>query len=281
MTLTTQPQCNSLKSLTVPSLGPVAYREVGNPKLTPLVLLHGVGMQSAAWGPQLDAFSDKHHVFALDLPGHGGSDPLPKGAGLAEFVGWLHAVLSHLKLGPVNLAGHSMGALIAGGYAVTHPNMVARVALLNGVFLRTDAARAAVEARADEILDGQFDLETPLVRWFGPSAFEQKICAQVSGWLSSVDPGGYATAYGAFARGDALYADRFAGLTAPLLALTGADDPNSTPEMSAAMADRARNGQAVVINGHRHMVNLTAPDQVNSALDAWLLRPLEERQSDE
>ena len=281
MTLTPQPLCNPLKSLTVPSVGQVAYRAGGSRDAAPLVLLHGVGMQSAAWSPQLAMLSQTHHVIALDLPGHGGSAPLPNGAALSDYVAWLHEVLTYLDLGPVNLAGHSMGALIAGGYAVAHPDQLARVALLNGVFERSLTARQAVEARADDILKGQFDLETPLARWFGASAFEQGICAQVSGWLSSVDPNGYATAYGAFARGDAHYADRFAGIAAPLLALTGADDPNSTPEMSLAMADRAQNGQAVIIEGHRHMVNLTAPEQVNSALATWLLRPIEERQSDE
>lgn len=281
MTLTTQPQCNPLKSLAVPSVGQLAYREGGSRDAAPLVLLHGVGMQSAAWVPQLTALSQTHHVVALDLPGHGDSAPLPRGATLCDYVAWLHAVLTDLELGPVNLAGHSMGALIAGGYAVAHPDQVTRVALLNGVFERSPTARQAVEARADDILRGQFDLETPLARWFGASAFEQGVCKQVSAWLSSVDPAGYATAYSAFARGDAVFSDRFTTITAPLLALTGADDPNSTPEMSRAMAERAPNGQAVIIKGHRHMVNLTAPDQVNFALATWLSRPLEERQSDE
>ncbi|MBY6141479.1 alpha/beta hydrolase [Leisingera daeponensis] len=236
----------------------------------PVVLIHGVGMQSAAWGPQIEALSLTHQVIALDMPGHGGSAPLPEGAELPDYVAWLHAALQALDLGPVSLAGHSMGALIAGGYTVCHPENVARVALLNGVFRRSTEARAAVEARAAEIRAGSFDLETPLARWFGQSETDQAARAQVAGWLSGVNLAGYAAAYTAFARGDSTYADGFAGIRCPLLALTGDGDPNSTPAMAQAMANAVQQGSAVVIEGHRHMVNLTAPAAVNAALRDWL-----------
>jgi pimeloyl-ACP methyl ester carboxylesterase len=60
--------------------------------------------------------------------------------------GWSQA----LGLGPVSVAGHSMGALIAAGLAVERPDLVRRVALLNGVHRRSPEARAAVLARAAE-----------------------------------------------------------------------------------------------------------------------------------
>ena len=239
----------------------------------PVVLIHGVGMQSAAWTPQIHALAATHQVIALDLPGHGGSDPLPAHATLSDYVDWLDAVLDALDVGPVNLVGHSMGAMIAGGYAVCHPDRVARVALLNGVFRRSVQARQAVMARAAEIREGRFDLKTPLDRWFGETPKDQQARAQVSDWLSSVNMGGYATAYAAFAAGDSTYADRFSAITCPLLALTGDGDPNSTPAMARAMADAAQNGRAVVLAGHRHMVNLTDPEAVTAALRAWLDTP--------
>ncbi len=252
-------------------LGKTAVHEEG--KGEPVVLIHGVGMQSAAWGPQVEFLSQTHRVFALDMPGHGGSDPLPAGAQLPQFVAWLHDVLSELDLGWVNLIGHSMGALVAGGFTVTHPDLVSRVALLNGVFKRSESASAAVIARAEEIGKGTFDLETPLTRWFGDSESDKAACAQVSGWLSDVNIDGYATAYNAFARGDATYAARFSEITCPFLALTGDGDLNSSPDMSRAMAAETANGRAIVIENHRHMVNLTAPDQVNAALNDWLNSP--------
>ncbi|MFA3920906.1 alpha/beta fold hydrolase [Ruegeria hyattellae] len=252
--------------------GQVACRESGQGE--PLVLIHGVGMQSAAWAPQIEALSGSRHVIALDLPGHGGSDRIAARSELPVFLDWLLAVLDALQLPAVSLAGHSMGALIAGGFAVRHPERVARVALLNGVFRRDDVARNSVIARAEMIRAGAFDLDTPLKRWFGDTPIERAARDDVAAWLAAVDNDGYATAYDAFARGDALYADGYARITCPLLALTGGDDPNSTPAMSRAMARAAQRGTAEIIENHRHMVNLTAPDAVNAALQTWLETPI-------
>lgn len=259
--------------------GETTYREAGLSnagKTNSVVFVHGVGMQSAAWEPQLQALGATHHVIALDMPGHGGSDCLPLGVSLSVYVEWLVAALDALQLDRVNLVGHSMGALISGGVAVTHSSRLDRVALLNGVFCRDAAASEAVKARAQQIQKGAFDLETPLKRWFGDSGPEQTARKKVSEWLSAVNIEGYATAYTAFAEGDAHYADRFSNISCPLLALTGRDDLNSSPEMSQAMADAAPKGRAQIIEHHRHMVNLTAPDAVNAALEDWLQTPLEE-----
>ena len=238
----------------------------------PIVLLHGVGMRLEAWGPQLAALAPTHRVIAVDLPGHGESRPLPAEAGLADFVAWAGELLDDLACGPANVAGHSMGALIALGLAVSQPAKVKRVALLNGVFRRTPQARGAVVARAAEIRTGHFDCDGPVRRWFGDSDSPARRATHE--WLAGVDRCAYATAYGAFAHGDDVYAGGIGGLASPALFLTGEDDPNSTPAMSRAMAELAPRGRAVIVPGHRHMVGLTAPDAVNEALKAWLAEPL-------
>ena len=251
--------------------GIISFLEAGQG--APVVLIHGVGMRAAAWGPQIEALSQSHHIIAVDMPGHGGSVPLPQGALLSDFVDWLHRVTAALGCGPANIVGHSMGSLIAAGYAITHPAETLRVAVLNGVYRRTDAARLAVRARADDIACGMFDLEGPLNRWFGDSAAERSIRDLTAGWLAEVNHDAYAAAYRAFAPGDAVYADRWHEIACPALVLTGADDQNSTAEMARAMAAQAVRGVACIIPGHRHMVNLTAPDAVNLALSDWLAMP--------
>lgn len=239
-----------------------------------VVLLHGVGLQKDAWHPQIDLLGQTHRVVALDLPGHGDSAPLPQGSQLPDFVAWLAGALDSLGLAKVNLAGHSMGAMIAGGFAVEHPDRVTRVALLNGVYDRDSAARQAVLDRAADIPRNGVDVETPQRRWFGDEPLETLAARDVGRWLRAVDQTGYATAYAAFAAGDATYSDRFSQITCPFLALTGDQDRNSTPEMSQSMAERVQDGQSVVIEGHGHMVPLTAAQTVNRALVDWLARPI-------
>ncbi|WP_294641203.1 alpha/beta fold hydrolase [uncultured Aureimonas sp.] len=238
----------------------------------PLVLIHGVGMRLEAWAPQMAALSRTHRIVALDMPGHGESAPLAEGSALPAFVAWLARVLDELRIEAANVAGHSMGALIAGGAAATLGSRVRRVALLNGVYRRTPDAREAVLHRAREIAAGGVDLEAPLRRWFGDDPETEDAYRLTRGWLSGVDPAGYATAYAAFAGGDETYADAWADVHCPALFMTGDGDPNSTPAMAEAMAEAAPRGEAVTIRGHRHMVNLTAPDEVNGHLVRWLQR---------
>jgi pimeloyl-ACP methyl ester carboxylesterase len=237
-----------------------------------LVLLHGVGMNAAAWQPQIAALSRSYRVIALDMPGHGGSDLLPGQPDLPDYVAWAARVLRGLGLGMVNLAGHSMGALIATGLAATHPDLIARVAILNGVHRRTPEASAAVLARAEALAKGANDIAAPLARWFTED--EAQVRAQVAGWLRGVKLKGYAAAYRAFAMGDATYADAWPRITCPALILTGTHDANSTPAMAQAMAAAAPHGRAVILQNQRHMMNLTAPGEVSAALLDWLATPL-------
>lgn len=240
----------------------------------PLVLIHGVGLNARAWAPQIAALAASHRVLALDMPGHGASSPLPPGARLPDYVTWAARAILALNAGAVNIAGHSMGALIATGLAADYPELVRRVAVLNAVHRRTPDARAAVLSRASAMAEGRFDPEAPLDRWFTRNPEEAPLRAQVARWLKEVDPKGYAAAYRAFAEGDEVYADRWESICCPALVLTGDGDPNSTPEMTRLMAATAPCGRAVVIDGHRHMVNLTAPDRVTAALRDWLNTPL-------
>jgi pimeloyl-ACP methyl ester carboxylesterase len=81
----------------------------------PLVLVHGLGSQWQSWTPQLDRLAAEHDVVALDLPGFGGSPPLP--AGVRPTVDRLtRAVLElmdELGLDRPHVAGFSLGGGIA------------------------------------------------------------------------------------------------------------------------------------------------------------------------
>ena len=96
-----------------------------------LVLLHGFGAQKDAWLDFADALPRDRRLLIPDLPGHGGSEA---GAGeydarrLADDVGaWLAATAA----GPVDLAGNSLGGLIATLIAAERPERVRRLVLMD------------------------------------------------------------------------------------------------------------------------------------------------------
>jgi pimeloyl-ACP methyl ester carboxylesterase len=165
-----------------------------------------------------------------------------------------------------------MGGLVAIGFALAHPMNTLRLAVLNSVYKRAAEKRTAVQARAVEIaLSGTAgNIEQPLERWFGPRVLQPPVAQDVRNWLMLVSPKGYAAAYSLFASSDEAFVGKLGELNMPALFATGSDDLNSSPEMATAMAAEVRRGKVLVLEGQRHMMNLTDPEAVNGALRGLL-----------
>ena len=82
----------------------------------PLLLIHGTGSHWQAWEPVLNTLAVHHDVIAVDLPGHGGSEPTPSGTPpTAEgFAPLISAFLrEELGIDSAHVAGNSMGGWTA------------------------------------------------------------------------------------------------------------------------------------------------------------------------
>lgn len=223
-----------------------------------VVLLHGVGLRAEAWNGQIDALNTSgFRVVAPDMPGHGTAATGPIETFASQIAECLRA--------PAILVGHSMGAMIALDLAARFPDRVRGVAALNAIHRRSPSAQASVQKRAAD-LDGVTcpDPSTTLERWF--AAEQSTARAACARWLRSVDPGGYKAAYTIFAQSDGPTDASLTGLTCPALFMTGQDEPNSTPDMSKAMARLCPAGQAEVVEGAAHMMPMTHADRVNQTL---------------
>ena len=244
--------------------GGVSFIRVGSgPRL---YLIHGVGLRAEAWMAQVNNLSATLDCRALDLPGHGGSRAVPRPATLAQYTDRIAAAID----APGVVVGHSMGALIALDLAVRHPHLVRGVAALNAIYRRSTRAAEAVRRRAATLsASDQADPEATLTRWFADQdTAERRACRE---WLTGVATGHYKTAYEVFAAQNGPADVELARLSCPALFMTGGDEPNSTPEMSMAMARIARHGRAVIVEGAAHMMPMTHPGPVNAEL-ATLIR---------
>ena len=79
----------------------------------PLVLLHGLGGSWRSWDPVLDALAAEREVVAVDLPGFGGTPPLPHPPTVAALADALEAFLDEQDLRSAAVAGSSLGARLA------------------------------------------------------------------------------------------------------------------------------------------------------------------------
>lgn len=77
----------------------------------PLVLVHGIGSRWQVWEPVIPALAERFDVIAVDLPGFGGSAPLPHTT-VATLTDALAGFLAEEGIDKPHLAGNSMGGYI-------------------------------------------------------------------------------------------------------------------------------------------------------------------------
>jgi pimeloyl-ACP methyl ester carboxylesterase len=95
----------------------------------PLVLLHGVGSRWQVFLTMMPVLTQRWHVVAADLRGHGRSGRVPGRYGVMDYAGDVIALIRHLDEGPAVVLGHSLGAMVAIGVAAEAPNLVRAVVL--------------------------------------------------------------------------------------------------------------------------------------------------------
>src|SRR5260370_1727882 len=92
--------------------GRLSYVAAGNPSLPPLVFLHGIGGAARAWHGQLDFFKHRYRTIAWDMPGYGGSTPLPT-VSIAALADALQDFLQQVRAMKPILVGHSIDCTLA------------------------------------------------------------------------------------------------------------------------------------------------------------------------
>ncbi|MBI2916521.1 MAG: alpha/beta fold hydrolase [Chloroflexi bacterium] len=112
----------------------VSVRYVSTGQGPPVVLVHGLAGNLSFWQHNLGPLGRSFSVYALDLPGHGGSQDaleytLPYAARL------LAGLLDHLGAPRASLVGSSLGGLIALEMAQTYPDRVERLVLVDSAGL--------------------------------------------------------------------------------------------------------------------------------------------------
>jgi pimeloyl-ACP methyl ester carboxylesterase len=112
---------------------PIRYLAAGEGP--PLVLLHGAGDNSLDWRWVLPALARKHRLYAPDLPGSPDSARSDAAYSPAFFERFLAAFVDALGIGPATFVGNSLGGLIALRLALSDPDRVRALILVDGAGL--------------------------------------------------------------------------------------------------------------------------------------------------
>ncbi|MDH3353899.1 MAG: alpha/beta hydrolase [Chromatiales bacterium] len=110
----------------------IAYHRKGHG--APVLLVHGVASHSFLWDGIAELLAEKFDVIAIDLLGCGESDkPLDVDYSIAAQAEILMKFIDKLKLAPLHLVGHDLGGGIVQIMAVTRPEQLIDLTLINPV----------------------------------------------------------------------------------------------------------------------------------------------------
>lgn len=114
-----------------------------------MVFLHGWGGAWQSWAPVVEKLESKYTIYALDLPGFGLST-LSRAYDLADYVEEIHKFIQKEILDParmtkkVVLIGHSFGGQVALKFALTHPEMLDGLVLVDAAGVRKESWKVQV-----------------------------------------------------------------------------------------------------------------------------------------
>lgn len=252
------------------------YEEHGAADAPALILSPGLGGAASYWAPNLAALAEQHHVILYDHRGTGRSDrDLSFNLDVDDMAGDVLALLDGLGLKSATLVGHAAGGAIGLSLALTAPERLDRLVVVNGF------------ARPDPHFLRCFDTRLALLRDSGARAFlhAQPIFLYPARWISENDErlaaeeaqqlAHFQGAPNIEARIAALaafdVAARLAEISTPTLLIAAEDDMLVPASCSEALAGGLPGATLAVMTGG-HACNVTEPTYFNHLLRNWLGR---------
>jgi 3-oxoadipate enol-lactonase len=126
----------SLQNITVKSGATLSYLDVGQG--IPIVLIHGLFLDHRAFEHQIVTFARQARIIAIDIHGHGASSAVNKPITLDDMAEDFFELVQQLGIQSAIWGGVSMGGMTSLRIALSHPEAVRGLLLLN-----TNADRGA------------------------------------------------------------------------------------------------------------------------------------------
>lgn len=253
--------------------GRFGYEAAGDPAGTSLVFLHGIGGAARAWRGQLDFFGDRYRAMAWDMPGYGGSAPLPA-VSIAALAEALADFLRQVGATRPVLVGHSIGGMIVQQLLARDPRIAGAVVLAqtSPAFGKPDGdwQKSFLEARLGPLDRGEtmMSLAPTLVKELVGDDPDEAGMKLARDCMASVAEATYRATMLALMGFDQRNALK--NISVPTLVLSGSRDKNAPAPMMAKMASYIPSARYVELEGAGHLVNLERPGAFNAALDQFL-----------
>ena len=104
-------------------------------KKQPLLLLHGLADSALVWLNLGEYLTDKYHIVAPDMRGHGESGKPESGYSFEKTIDDLEALIENLNWSSANILGHSWTGKLACIWARKNPEIFKSMILVDPVFI--------------------------------------------------------------------------------------------------------------------------------------------------
>lgn len=244
---------------------------------TPLVLLIGLGVAAAAWGPLPMLLSQGgYQVISMDNRDAGMSSSAAGPYSIGDMADDVIAVLDDSGVGRTNLLGLSMGGAIAQQVAIGHPERVDRLMLVST--LPGGDGRVPAETAFLERLFAAKDTATSIGIQAAPGFAEEHpgiIGALAARWQEGADPSRFARQWDAIVSFDDW--EGLSSIGCPTLILHGGLDQFVPPGNAYNLASRIPDAKVQLLDGVGHLIALERPFEFVEAITRFFPLDKEDR----
>ena len=231
---------------------------------TPIIFIHGVGLNHKIWRPQFDVFENT--IVAYDILGHGQTPLESSNLSFDNFSRQLLNLIDELNFKKIHLVGFSIGSLIARNFAENYNNRLESLTLLCSIFKRSKEQQQIVDDRFELSKKSRSLSKQALKRWFTDAYILQnpKIYEEISSMLNENNIEDFLKIYELFVKHKDN--EKFENIKVKTLIMTGEFDSGSTPEMSKNLSKCIKNSKVKIIKNGKHLCSIECADEVNHAI---------------
>lgn len=228
-----------------------------------LLLIHGWGQSHAFWNDLVKKYSNKYHIFTLDLPGFGKSREPPTIWSLTDFAKFVHNFSTTLEIKNPIIIGHSFGGKIAIAYAAEFP--VKKLVLYSTSGGISEKSLYKIVYKKVFVNFSKHIFPNLIYRLqsliFKPTSYKNNVIVNNKRSRRMLDI--YTNSH----EGDSNLANKIKTKT---LILTGAKDNISEHGSGKFINSQIKNSLLVEINDAGHFAHLESPNKFYTSLDRFL-----------